>query len=513
MEKLSKTASVSTYYFRLFDVMRFLGPKYKSILDAPGIGSVFKHNKNGSSVSAYLAMMTKRINTSAAVKPAEILADLILIVDQSKFQHYLETFFLNIFEYFMSPLKLLLLIIQLFLRTHSLHSTYSEDQIFRQNIDSLVSNRAIQVLLTWISKKEKDFLVGDHSLFEILASLAKYAKGGRVELVTPHKLASVKQLVSYLKDKLKAIHKLQQVTPVPQSPSMKRIHIDMGSPTVKPRFSDMQAWFTMASVQEISDALMLIDISYYLRFTPYEIHAKRIQGFKSSMTSETPDSSSVLNQYLHRFNTITHLFMYIALSEYSVGSRARLLQKYLQIMIYLKDRQRGVNLESIYMLSLVFNHICIKQLNQTQDLMQNLLSDDEKHMVRYCSESGIREENLDGGVLGDDKGGSVPFIPSTSLFMQTISLNNVRMSTLNPDKTINLQKMWFMSNNMNAFLEPKKSEALIDFVKSSAHLEKSKLYWLLDTGYIKPLAKELGVPSLENTKTERALYSLSKKAS
>lgn len=506
---MTNIPSVSTYYFAMFDLMRIFGSKYRSVLDMPQSNKAFKSE---SCVKPGMPAVqdTGLVNTAARVRPTGILAELILMQDQTRFQYVLNNFFVNVFEHFLPPLKLLLLLVQLLLTSRHLNCSSSEIKALKLKSESRVRSRIFVILITWISKKENDFLLGDPALFEIISSFEKYLKtSSTIRLVESHHIASVVQLVAYLKGKMKVIHKFQQQSPLALEHSPKQGHRSKQLGVIKTsKMAMLKSLLRSASVDFLSHVLMLIDIQYYLKFSLYEVFVKRMQRLATSQAGSCPQGD-VLKQFLDRFNWIIRLFIFMVLTEDSSHDRAKMLQKYAQVMIALKDQEKMVDLEALYVMAQVFNHVCIKNLPQTAAVLRLHLTDEEQYVVNSCSEIDIKDDHYHNLLLAK-KSTSVPVLPSTSIFLQMMAKQNVRKPTLEHDKTVNLHKMAFMNDSINLFFEAKRSEALVDFARIYSHLQQSELFRFMDTAFIRPLARELGSTSVA---AERSLFNLSERSS
>ena len=105
---------------------------------------------------------------------------------------------------------------------------------------------------------------------------------------------------------------------------------------------------------------------------------------------------------------------------------------------------------------------------------------------------------------------AVPAVPSTSIFIQIIGMNNARRGSLSPKNAVNLSKMTFISSNLNSFFSLKKSEHNLAFMKQSELLEQDKLFQFLDGAYIHLLARELDLDCTDPPQIEKKLLAMAK---
>ena len=106
------------------------------------------------------------ISRVARVEPEEILTQLMTVENQVDFLFFLKVFFLNIYEFVLDPLKVLLLLLQEFFFEPNLNFSASERKAIRDRMTKGIKDRILLFLQTWITKREKDFLFGKAEMLE-----------------------------------------------------------------------------------------------------------------------------------------------------------------------------------------------------------------------------------------------------------------------------------------------------------------------------------------------------------
>ena len=454
----------------------------------------------------------KTVNVEASPQPEEILVQLILLREATWFYHHLTNFFLPTFEYYVSPLKLLLLLVQVFLVHAPVQTATSERALLKKRVGSELAQRVIKLLETWIMNRENDFLLGDCKMFEITASFGKYLKQLKLPKPVEGSAIAVIQLVSYLKSKMKSIHlHLAQHSQLPVFPAALDFAayqtVASGSPSIKSKFKACRLLFQQATPDALAQIFLYIDIRHYNRFSTYDMYSKRIdhsrQG-KASCSLTCP-----LQEYLLRFNTILNLLIFLVLVEETVSDRANMLHKYVKVMACLSDTGRQVDLEAVYQIAQVLNHICVKQLTSTSSLLGFLLSAEEKAMLEQYGNIELNKVHHENRLMLGSKL-AVPAVPCTSIFIQIIGMNNARRNSLSSKNAVNLSKMSFISSNLNSFFSLKKSEHNLAYMKQFELLQQDKLFQFLDSAYIQLIARELDLDCTDPTKIEKKLLAISK---
>ena len=312
------------------------------------------------------------------------------------------------------------------------------------------------------------------------ASFGKYLKHLKLSKSVEGSAIAVIQLVSYLKSKMRSIHfnmtknPQQQFFSCCQNVSSTQI-VASGSPNLKSKLKSSRLLFQQASAEELAQMFLYIDIRHYNKFSTYDMYSKRIDGIRDGKTSGS--LSCPLQEYLLRFNSILYLLIFLVLAQETVSDRTNMLHKYVKIMTCLCDSSRQVDLEALYHLALVLNQI-------------NKLHHENKLLL--------------GSKL------AVPAVPSTSIFIQIIGMNNARRGSLSPKNAVNLSKMTFISSNLNSFFSLKKSEHNLAFMKQSELLEQDKLFQFLDGAYIHLLARELDLDCTDPPQIEKKLLAMAK---
>lgn len=471
--------------------MEILGSRVRSVVDHPIRDRIF--DKGG------------EIRLGARTCPEAVLAELMLLPDTTKFQHYLESFYLHIFDYIISPLKLLLLVLQLFLSCTILNTTPREYEQFKLRVDIPVSSRTIKFLSTWIKRRENDFILGDSALFEIVASFSKHLKQARNMKAPNSKLVEMVQLVSYLKDKLRNMHMISnseiRIPDAHIGSSQSPLSV-LGTPTTGNKVS-LKALLKECTPMELAEVLMYIDIRQYLQFGPYELWAKRAEQAKLLKQSSSP-----LVQYLDRFNSFPIFLVHQVLTIDDVQERVRLVYKYIQTYFILTTNDEFISLESSYLIALTLHHVALRRLTSTFSLLSFTLSPTEKAIID--SPPDLKKEHQQNLQYLSSLKEDLAFVPATSVFLQVISKHHERTSTANPDRTINLQKLHFLSTTTNHYLAARQSPSLLSFIQSREYLSTSRLCRLLDRGYIRPLCRELNSTSLDSIDTEKKIYTLAR---
>jgi len=498
LEHSCRLDSASEYYRKMFDLIAKKGPLWTNLLDLPLQEQVFTGLKS--------------IDTEASPQPEELLVQLILLREATWFSHHLTSFFLPTFEYYVTPLKLLVMLVQVFLVHAPLQASPSERALLKRRVGSQLAQRVIKVLEAWIMNRENDFLLGDCRMFEITASFGKYLKHLKLSKSVEGSAIAVIQLVSYLKGKMKSIH-LSLASKSPQQflsccPNLSSNQTAAsGSPNLKSKLKTCRLLFRQASAADLARMLLYIDIRHYNKLSTYDLYSKRIEGIRQGKV--TGSLSCPLQEYLLRFNSILNLLIFLVLAEETVTDRANALHKYVEIMACLSDSGCQVDLEAVYQLALVLNHICIKSMASTSSLLGYLLSAGEKAVLEQfgvleLNRLHVENEQLLGSRI------AVPAVPCTSVFIQVIGMNNARRGSRSPKDGINLSQMSFISSNLTSFFSLKKSEHNLAFMKQFQPLEQDKLFQFLDGAFIHLLARELDLDCADPPQIEKKLLAMAK---
>ncbi len=490
LDKCTKILSASAYYFKLFDLMGKLGPTYPTILDRP-LSNVFSHKDS--------------ISHDAKLSIIDMLAELLLLKDQSRFQHYTETFFLNVYEYFMSPLKLLLVLIGLFLvkikKSKDLNVNSEIDQVpelgpkTRSLTDTVdlreshsTKDRILLFLELWISRRDKDFTLDRGVMLELLASFTKYLRSK-----VTHSDWSVANLVDLIESVQFLIHRLRSEEAKQLVPQIANCSPEKSSPFMFTRLNRLKNLLKTTPAEVIAKILIHISLQEYLQLGRYELFPRRIDHALQNSPTKRPDCS--MTQYIERVNTFSQALVMIVLNEPTPELRASLLAKYLQVFKWLEEPSLGViDLESQYQLSLVFRHVSLTQLRETLKLLNSILDNPDRELLSKIRLIETKQEfirNLE--FLTINKPVRIPIVPCISVFMQIISVHHARQPSFIESKYISLHKMSFISSTMNNFFSMKGSSKLLEFQKLNSDLTTHDLYpLLLSKGYLPVLSKQHG---------------------
>jgi hypothetical protein len=490
--------SASEYYKKMFDLIARKGPQWTNLIDLPLQEQIFKGLKN--------------IDIEVSPQPEEVLVQLLVLREATWFHHHLTNFFLPTFEYYVSPLKLLVLLVQFFLVHSPVQTSVSESALLKKRVGSELAQRVIKMLEAWIMNRENDFLLGESTMFEITASFGKYLKQLKLPKSVEGSAISVIQLVSYLKSKMKSIHlslsKNSQQQFFSCCPNISSTQtMASGSPNLKPKLKSCRLLFQQADAEDLARIFLYIDLRYYNKFSAYDMFSKRIEGIRHGKTVSS--LSCPLQEYLQRFNSILNLLIFLVLTQETVSDRASMLHKYVKMMAFLSDSSRQVDLEAVYQLALVLNHICIKSMTSTSALLGYLLTSEEKAIIEQFGVLELNKLHQENKQLLSSKL-TVPAVPCTSIFIQIIGMNNARRGSFSSSNGINLSKMAFISSNLNSFFLLKKSEPNLAFMKQFETLEQDRLFQFLDGAYIPLIARELDLDCADPPQIEKKLLAMAK---
>lgn len=106
------------FYEQLLNLIESLGTGANFVLDAPQFELLVENNK---------------IKESTRIRRIELIGQIVAIQNEYFCRSVLSTFFFNIFEYLLSPVRLLLILIQIFLLRCPLNLSRSERQAFEKS--------------------------------------------------------------------------------------------------------------------------------------------------------------------------------------------------------------------------------------------------------------------------------------------------------------------------------------------------------------------------------------------
>jgi hypothetical protein len=91
----------------------------------------------------------------------------------------LTSFFFNTFEYLLSPILFLLILIQLYLLGPPVNLSTSEELIYKRTKGLKIQERVMYIFKIWVGVREEDFIYGDLELFEMMIWFFKYVSSLR----------------------------------------------------------------------------------------------------------------------------------------------------------------------------------------------------------------------------------------------------------------------------------------------------------------------------------------------
>lgn len=427
-------------------------------------------------------------NLDVRLRTEEFLSSLLLQNQEDAFRESMVSFFLPVFEYFMTPVRFFLLLV-------STYMTFCKDEysIKKENGTLDVSSRCLMVMILWCRHRPHDFtLVKNSSLRHLLLHFAHLLKhkdpcpasclGPALELV---------EIAGYLKEKL-ANNKLFSVSTIVSTHQLER----------KTVFKILME----TNIETTAITLSLVHVRYLAQFTPTEMFAPRLI---EKATTPHSQSSDLLASYLFRINSFSYLLLWLLLSRKDVVERADFLKKLLDICYYMEHGPSIIDLEGMYQISMVFRHPIVTSLNLTWAFLENQLSFRELIYLKKLQKSSIKKE-YDLFTSCRDLAQNKFVNPCISILLQIVSIHHARSPTLRDDHTINLQKLGFISTKVNDLLASKKSEAFVTFLKDHEYLSDTPLYRLFTKGYWAFMSLNLNIKQLNNLKLEKKLLNLSR---
>jgi hypothetical protein len=451
------------------------------------------------------------INKTAKIDGEDVLSQLLLVRDEVNFLLYLRTFFLNIYEFITTPIKVLLLLIQEFFFEPKLGLLKSEQRLIneaRNKRGSGTKDRVLFFLETWIKKREKDFLFGKPEMLEMLISFLKFIKQNKTIVSTfSSRLTNLVQLVHHLKERKKKLMcshdghlsglKYKQMLQVEERFYEER---------------NMNEFFLKSSNQDIAITLFIIDALIFFRMNSYELNPKRIND-------ESKKWSQAYSDYVYRLNTVTYLYVYMILSQQNGVSRLAMMKKLIGLARLMRTSS-PTNLEGYQHIKLAFDQVSIRELDSFHLLLQqrsvsgNLSLDKDELEEYHLLMNGKKKEDIDD-LMKTLKSVSGPCIPSTRPFVQFIVSSNDKWTLYKSDSFgrshLNIEKLCKFSDIYNFLDKMHLSDATRNFLKGVEGYTKQPLYYFLEKGYQKYLSSTLHVKDLDKFELQDTLYRLSRK--
>lgn len=442
------------------------------------------------------------ISKDSKVEAHEFLTQIMMINREVDFRFALKTFFLNIFELIISPIKVLLLLINLFLMKPRSEWTFSRSELMvaREKLGQKIREKVLLFLVIWLTSREKDFLYGREELFELLYMFfQKYIreKSWKPEL-TKDRVIGLTELIKHIRDVKKRIiaQKNQILNSSGTSFHEEKIIEE----------NQISEIFKSADNETIANTLFIIDLQIFYRLSVYELNPRRINEFGHN--------SQGYDDYVHRLNCFTYLYVWLIISEKALSSRLAMMKKLLSLAIKMKHGN-PINLEGYYSIKLAFQQAAIHHRKYEFDLLKHSFQvklsalEISEYNLFYENRKEEFQENLK--YLKQIEG---PFVPSLRLFLQYIARNG--------DKVMTGKKEGLVRNSMNManlitfneifnFVEKMHShQPSLQYLKTIEHLTKHPLYYFLEKGYEGFLKSNLGVKNLNSRETPEVLFRLSR---
>lgn len=448
------------------------------------------------------------INRSAKVEADELISQLFWVIDDVAYLLFIRTFFLNIFELVMTPVRLFLMIIQEFFVEPHTGLTVGERQMIREKMSARgagVRDRVLFFIETWIKKRDKDFLLGRPELLELLICFLKFAKENRA-IVIAHssRLTTLTQLVRHLKDRKRKM--------LVSSETMSGSHLKSTIQLAEERLyeeKNMSDFFYSMSNDDIAITLFVIDASIFLRMNVYELNPKRINSVKFR--------SEAYSNYILRLNTFTYLIVWLVLSQPTMKHRLLMIKKLVSLAMQLR-LHAPINMEAYHQIRLALTQPSIRELQAChillhQKSLNGSLDDAELREYHRMIDSNTTHDDIDA-IMETMKTSTTPCVPSVRPFVQYISRSNDKWQTTEHASegrnTVNLDKLCKFNDIYNFMDKMHVNEKTRSFLREAEVYCRMPLFYFLQSGYQAYLASSLNIRNIDSFETQDALYRYSR---
>lgn len=434
------------------------------------------------------------------VSTEELLANLFALQSETKVKKLLHSLFWNIYEYLVTPLFLILVLVQAFLACPPTNLTPKEAQHFRILRVPQLQDRVLLLLNEWILQREEDFVYGSASLFETSLVFLKFVSQDRRSLsnLSVIRLAQFKEALRKAKTKRKSLQQLALASPRKDTSfSLSKQEEAVG---VANRMTQL---FLETSVEELSKTIFLVDLKLFLRQSRYVFFSKRL--IKPRRRSRSYED------YINRFNTFMTWLVYMVVNAKEISQRANLVIKLVRVARNLESDSNYADYEGVEHIKLALNSRSILNLKVSMKLVRLSLTAEERSWLRQAGTVGSGNHQLMTANLERTEVPSVPFLYS---FVQSILVQDDRAATFRgegPDKTINMQKVAGLNRLACIVIRLQKLPSAQIFLEKNSVYLNSELFSFLESGYPKILSLLLNTSDLSSADVETELRNTSKK--
>lgn len=446
------------------------------------------------------------IQKNAKVHADDLLAQLLNIADDLSFMFVLKGFFLNVFDLVLTPIRMLLLLIQEYFYKPVLGFTASERRGVHSSLKKTTKKRVLIFIEHWIIKREKDFLHGEKDLLFLFYRFVSTVRNSKVYLSSRDvNIEDIYKLVQIAMKKRKSPTMLSFDTKgIDQnlSPDQEKLLRMTGDDSTLD-------FFRSTTNEDIAKALFLIDVQIFYKLGIYDLHPKRLNDMK--------ESTEAYSDFVYRLNTFPYFYVYLIICQTSHDARLKVMGKLVKLARLMKDGP-AMNLEGYQHIKLAFRQPSISELARCHFKLrvkgpQNRELDLEDQQEYESLMGDLKTNFMDG--FKRMKQVQVPLVPSVLPFVQFYSKNfdNTRIYVKKDtgEAHLNLEELNKYSEFSTMLEKAQHSEITKKYKIGIDDRTKTPLFVFLEKGYQTFLSRCLKVKQLDHFDTQRNLSEMSRR--